>query len=575
MIQGMKRYCRVYQGVKLPWGLLALTLMISFLSVILEVGSVQISASIIDATRNTITTNDFLKYVFYLLGYGVLSVGDVYLGNLAYEKICMGVRTKLWNKIMRIPSKYYDSDNGNELISRVTSDASSASEYFRVLITTITSLYSAIVIFARLFAFETTLAAWTLLIIPCAIGFGALYGSLSFQAAFRGNKTTASTTGYLAERVQNFRMIKALRTQRTEQTKAIGLFRKQFGTDMMSHMCLPVIQLGIQVMSCVSIVIAFVVGGRMVADGTLTVGRLIAFYSLSSMVAVNMMNVYMNIGAFTQASGGMKKISQILDLEEEKTEGKQMALEDQDIRLEHVSFSYGDVSVLRDVSFTIPKGKTTAIIGANGAGKSTIFKLLERMYQPSEGVIRFGDTDIQEYALKEWRRVFALVAQDSPLFSGTVRENILYGVEQEVSEEDVVVAAKCANAYDFIMDTPGGFDAEVGTGGSNFSGGQKQCIAIARALMCDPRYLLLDEATSNLDVNSECRVSDAFSKLMKGRTTFMIAHSYAATREADYIVIMKNGQVEATGTPEELLQTNDYYRMFARTGKELVCPAFD
>lgn len=559
----LKRYCRVFRGVKIPWGLLAATLVISFLSIQLEVESIEISASIIDATRSTITLSDLLKYVFYLLGYGVLSVGDTYLGNLAYEKINMGVRVKLWNKIMRLPSKYYDTDNGDELISRVTSDASFASGYFELAITSVTSLYSAVVIFIRMFAFEASLAVWMLLIIPCVIGFGAIYGYMSFHAAFRSNKATAATTGYLAERVRNFRMIKAFATQRREKAKAAGLFRKQFGAETMTQMCLTVIQLGIQVISCVSVVIAFVAGGRLVANGTLTVGRLVAFYALAGTVSVNMMNLYMNFGAFTQTNGGMKKISFILDAEEEKTDGKPMDTEDKDIRLENVSFSYSDVPVLTNVSFTIPKGKTTAVIGSNGAGKSTAIKLLERMYEPSEGVIRFGDTDIQEYSLKEWRNIFALVAQDSPLLSGTVKENMLYGVDREVSEEELIEVAKLANVYDFIMDTPGGFDAEVGPNGSNFSGGQRQCIAIARALMCNPRYLLLDEATSNLDVNCEHCVSGAFANLMKGRTTLMIAHSYTATRAADYVVVMKNGQVEEMGTPDELLETNSYYRIFA------------
>ena len=210
-------------------------------------------------------------------------------------------------------------------------------------------------------------------------------------------------------------------------------------------------------------------------------------------------------------------------------------------------------------------GMATAIIGGNGAGKSTLFKLLTRLYEPKSGAIRFGGDNIADFALTGWRDRFAYVFQKDPLIGGTVRENITYGVDREVSEEELIAAAKKANCYDCIMAKPGGFDEDVGLGGSNFSGGQAQCISIARAMLRDADYLLLDEATSNLDVVSEAAVTEAMDHLMEGRTTIMIAHNFAATRNADYIIVMKDGTVEASGTPEELQETNEYYRMFSKT----------
>ena len=210
-------------------------------------------------------------------------------------------------------------------------------------------------------------------------------------------------------------------------------------------------------------------------------------------------------------------------------------------------------------------GMATAIIGGNGAGKSTLFKLLTRLYEPKSGAIRFGGDNIADFALTGWRDRFAYVFQKDPLIGGTVRENITYGLDREVSEEELIAAAKKANCYDCIMAKPGGFDEDVGLGGSNFSGGQAQCISIARAMLRDADYLLLDEATSNLDVVSEAAVTEAMDHLMEGRTTIMIAHNFAATRNADYIIVMKDGMVEAAGTPEELQETNEYYRMFSKT----------
>ena len=224
--------------------------------------------------------------------------------------------------------------------------------------------------------------------------------------------------------------------------------------------------------------------------------------------------------------------------------------------------------MLSDISCRLPRGKVTAIVGTNGAGKSTLMKLLERMYKPDSGRILFGDRDVEDYSLESWRRALAIVAQDTPLMSGTVRENLTYGLDREVSDEELYEAAKLANAYDFITETPGGLDAEVGPGGTNFSGGQRQCLAIARAIVRAPRYLLLDEATSNLDAKCEDEVSTALDRLMEGRTTVMIAHSFRATLAADQVIVMDNGHIVGMGTPEELLRTNAYYQTFARRGEK-------
>ncbi len=220
--------------------------------------------------------------------------------------------------------------------------------------------------------------------------------------------------------------------------------------------------------------------------------------------------------------------------------------------------------MLRDVSVRIPMGKVTAIIGGNGAGKSTMFKLIERLYAPNAGAVRFDDEDIQDYQLADWRDHFSYVSQKSPLIGGTVRENITYGLSQPVSDERLYDVAKKANCYDFVMKKPGGFEEDVGLGGSNFSGGQGQCISIARAMLRGGDYLLLDEATSNLDVVSEAVVTEAMDRLMQNKTTIMIAHNYAATKNANYIIVMRDGTVEAAGTPEELRETNEYYRMFCK-----------
>ncbi|MCF0135467.1 MAG: ABC transporter ATP-binding protein, partial [Lachnospiraceae bacterium] len=198
-------------------------------------------------------------------------------------------------------------------------------------------------------------------------------------------------------------------------------------------------------------------------------------------------------------------------------------------------------------------------------GKTTLFKLLERMYQPTSGRICYGDRNIEDYCLEDWRRVFSIVSQDNMVMSGSIRENICCGVIRNVSEKELRTVAERANVYAFAAGTPDGFDTEMGPDGCNFSGGQRQCVAIARAMMRNPDYLLLDESTSNLDIKSERTVTEALANLMKGKTTVLIAHNYAAAKMADYIIILKDGEIEACGTPEEV-KDNPYFQVFSKRG---------
>ncbi len=273
-------------------------------------------------------------------------------------------------------------------------------------------------------------------------------------------------------------------------------------------------------------------------------------------------NVINYSGTIRQANGALARVIRTFRLPDESAEeGRQMDEPDEDITFENVSFGYGEEQVLKKISCRIPKHQVTAVIGANGSGKSTLFKLLDRLYDPQEGTIRFGQNDAAGYSLQAWRKTFAMVAQGSPLMEGTIRENICYGCERPVSEEELVKVAKLSRVYDFVRDLPDGFDTRITGGGQNFSGGQRQCIAIARAMMVSPDYLLLDEATSNLDAKSEHAVLEAMNELMKDRTTVIIAHSLAAIRNADYVIVLSDGRVTASGSPVQVLEeSNNYLR---------------
>lgn len=565
-IKKLTRYFSILKGVKLPWILMLLTLVFSIAMMNSEIQVATMTANIIDASQNAINGKELMAYIGMALLVAAFTIACVYFTRRMEETITLRVRTKLWNKIMSMPTKYYDEDNGDELITRITSDASAPASLFTTIISCVVCIVTTIQAFKQLFEYNATLAKYSLIIIPLTLVFCVIYGILQFKLGVYSTVTLAGSLGYLVEHVRNFRLIKSAVAEKFEAEKGTKTFKRMYISEFLSWLIVAGYQLSSSLFSIMFIVIVFVIGGQLIPKGEATIGDLTGFYMITGVVSLQLMQFFMNIGSVAGIFGTMKKIAEISDSEPEKAEGEDVPQLCSSIIFDNVEFAYNEErEVLKKVSFKIPMGKVTAIIGGNGAGKSTVFKLMTRLYEPKSGEIRFGDEDIANYDLKQWRDKFSYVFQSDPLISGSVRENILYGLDREVSQEELTEVAKKANCYDCIMEKPNGFDEDVGLGGSNFSGGQGQCISIARAMLRDGDYLLLDEATSNLDVMSEALVTQAMDNLMKNKTTIMIAHNYAATKNADHIIVMRDGQVEAEGSPEELLENNEYYQMFVKT----------
>ena len=559
----IKRYQNIFREVRIPWVMLAVLLILNIVESHVFLEQTTLTADIIDTSQKAINANQLVRFIVVLLVNSALSISINYINGWTDQKLSYGVRNKLWNKLMHLPTRYYDQESGDTLVSRVTTDSDHSATYFNIAIKFVSTVYASAVAVRQMYRYSAQLTFYMLIAMPILLAISALVGKLSFTANKKAQVAFADALGYLVERTRNLRLIKAARMEHAEQQAGKKRFDRQFQVSLLSTTVNSLTAALIPIFSGVGIVVSFVMGGRLVQEGVITVGKLVGFYTLSGLLSAHMLTFLQLYTSLKEANGRLDKVAELLETPDEKQEGIEFDVADADLVAENVSFSYSDTPTLNGVNFRIPKGQITAIVGPNGAGKSTLFKLLERMYDPDSGMLRFGEEDIKKYDLSSWRGSFAIVSQDKPLLSGTVRENILYGVRRKVEEDELIRVAKLANIYDFVMATPGGFDAPVGMGGSNFSGGQRQCIAIARAMMRNPDYLLLDEATSNLDAKSEKMVSQALTNLMKDRTTVMIAHNYAATRDATHIVVMNDGKVEAEGSPEEMLASNEYYRAFA------------
>lgn len=558
-------YFRILRGTRLPWLLILISMGFSIAEGTISLTAAQMTGEIIDGTQNAIDGAKLLSYIGVTAFTAVLTIATSYFTQKMENEVTLRVRVKLWRKIMHLPACFYDMDNGNELVSRVTSDASAPADLFSTSVVCLTSVITVVQAFVRLYATNVTLANDSLLMVPVIMLAFTAYSALQFKLGVYSTRVRAGSLAYLAERVRSFRLVKSAVAERIEAKLGSSTFRQMYIAEFLSWLSIASFQIISSLSSIVFIIIVFVIGGQLVPQGVLTVGDLTGFYMITSVVSMQLGLFFINAGSLFATFGTMKKTAQIMDLPDERMAGAEVPQASADMVFDGVHFAYSEErEVLTDVSLTIPMGKVTAVVGGNGAGKSTLFKLLTRLYEPKSGTIRFAGSNIAGFQLTQWRDRFAYVSQKEPLISGTVRENLVYGLDREVTEEELIAVTRRANCYDCIMAKPGGFDEDVGLGGSSFSGGQAQCISIARAMLRDADILLLDEATSNLDVLSEELVTDALAKLMQHRTTIMIAHSFAATRDADHIIVMADGRVEAAGTPAELLATNAYYQAFAR-----------
>lgn len=568
-------YLKAMKDIKLPRKYWVLTILYFVANIaMIPVGLMisTFSAEMIDAQGNLPTANLITFVIGYILFGVITAVSFIFLGVVS-ERINFGLRSKLWRKIIHTKQSCYDMDHGEALVSRVTTDCDYASQLYSTVISLITTVLSSIGYIISMFALSGKLSVYMLLLIPISILVGYGYSKLMYLIAQKKQKMLSDSTTYLIERTQELTLVKVSDSQEQEIEKGKELFDAQYKIQIQTGLMRSFYTALQSVFNILSIAIPFAVGAGLVKQGSMTAGQVVAFYAISGSVAIFFTNLIDFYGTVKQANGALARVTRTMELPVEDVEkGMDLDIPDEDIVFENVVFGYEENgNVLKGVTCSIPKNKVTALIGVNGSGKSTILNLIERLYEPKEGNICFGRTNIEEFSLHSWRKAFGVVAQGSPLMAGSIRENMCYGCEREVTKEEFAMVAKLSHVADFAEQLPDGYDTMLTAGGANLSGGQRQCIAIARAMMFSPDYLLLDEATSNLDAKREGAVIDALSELMKNRTTMIISHSLATIKSADYVIVLHDGKVDRSGTPKEILQESNNYLEKIMNRKGAIC----
>ena len=510
----------------------------------------------------------FVVFILLFILQAISTGVSIYLLTYVGEHVVRGLRVRLWTNVLRLPVAYFDQTKAGETVSRITNDTNIVkgliTRHLVSAFTGVLSITGAIVILLYL-DWQMTLvmlsAVPVLLFIIIPIGRKMYRISKSIQGEM------AEFTGVLSQVLSEIRLVKAYSAESNEGRRGENKIQHLFFFGLKEAKVMAILRPLISLVMMAMLVFIIGYGGVRVASGIITAGELVAFILYLFMIIIPVSQFTTFFAEVQKAMGATERMNEIFDKEQEpfSSQGRTGISEDaQTLHIKNVNFSYENQdTVLTDISFSVPAEKVTAVVGPSGSGKSTIFSLIERFYQVDSGSIFIGEKPIEQVDLKQWRSRIGYVSQESPLMSGTIVENMTYGMEEKISMEHIEVAAKAANAEEFILELPKKYETEVGERGIKLSGGQKQRIAIARALLRNPSILMLDEATASLDSKSEQKVQEALKNLMKGRTTLVIAHRLSTVVEAEQIVVIEKGKVTGAGRHDELYQTHDLYRELA------------
>lgn len=487
-----------------------------------------------------------------------------YLAQWTSNKILYDIRKKLYNHLQALSARFYANNQVGQVISRVINDVEQTKDF---ILTGLMNIWldciTIIIALSIMFFLDVKLTLAALFIFPFYILTVYVFFGRLRKLTRERSQALAEVQGFLHERVQGISVVKSFAIEDNE-AKNFDKKNTNFLTRALKHTRWNAYSFAaINTVTDIGPIIVIGVGAYLAISGLITVGTLAAFVGYLELLFGPLRRLVASFTTLTQSFASMDRVFQLIDEDYDIKNGvgaQPIEIKQGRIDIDHVSFQYNDneAPILKDINLSIEKGETVAFVGMSGGGKSTLINLIPRFYDVTSGQILIDGHNIKDFLTGSLRNQIGLVQQDNILFSDTVKENILLG-RPTATDEEVVEAAKMANAHDFIMNLPQGYDTEVGERGVKLSGGQKQRLSIARIFLNNPPILILDEATSALDLESESIIQEALDVLSKDRTTLIVAHRLSTITHADKIVVIENGHIVETGTHRELIAKQGAY----------------
>ena len=504
-----------------------------------------------------------LGLLFLYLCSALFSFVQGYIMTGISQKLTYRMRKEISEKINRLPVKYFDQMTHGEILSRITNDVDTLSQSLNQSATqVITSVTTIIGVLVMMISISPLMTLAALLILPISMGFISVIVKHSQRYFKSQQKYLGHVNGQVEEIYSGHNIVKAF----NKEEEVIAAFEKDndilyqsaWKSQFFSGMMMPIMQF----VGNLGYVAVVILGGYLAVKRTIEVGDIQSFIQYVRQFTMPIQQVAQVANMLQSTAAASERVFEFLEEEEEaQTAEHPVSPEgiEGSVEFEHVHFGYNpEHTIINDFSAKVEPGQKIAIVGPTGAGKTTMVKLLMRFYDVGSGAIKVDGHDIRDFNRSELRKMFGMVLQDTWLFKGSIEENIRYG-KLDATHEEVVEAAKAAHVHRFVQTLPGGYEMELNEEASNVSQGQKQLLTIARAILADPKILILDEATSSVDTRTEIRIQKAMDNLMRGRTSFIIAHRLSTIRDADLILVMKDGDIIEEGNHETLIAQNGFY----------------
>lgn len=504
-----------------------------------------------------------LGIVVIFFARGIFYYGQSYLMNYVGESIVIDVRGIVYRKLMTLSTHFFDTNKLGTIMSYVTNDVAAlqgAMVANSIEIITETSVLIGSV--GAMVYLDWKLTLFTFCTFPVVLFFMDFFGKKIRKSGHRIQQATADITSILQETLAATRVVKSFVREPYEIARFDQQNKANFYANMKSAKLMGTLSPVIEFIAALGVTAIIWFGGRSVIGGDITAGSLVAFLVYAINISNPIKRIARVLGSIQKALAAAERVFYIMDLTDtipQKPDAITLPSVEGNVEFRHVSFAYNKgETILHDVSFSAKPGQAIALVGPSGAGKSTVASLLPRFYDVTEGAIFVDGHNVRDVTLASLREQVGIVPQETNLFNDTVYNNILYG-RLDATRDEVIAAAKAANADEFIQQLPKGYDTQLGDRGVNISGGQRQRISIARAILKNPRILILDEATSALDTESERIVQEALDRLMVGRTSFVIAHRLSTIQNAAKIIVLDKGSIVEEGTHQQLMAKHGLY----------------